>query len=222
MSTTADEEPRRVWYASYGSNLCEERFSCYLSGGRPFGSSSDHPRARDDHPARRAVALEMPYPLYFAGVSKAWGGSPAFIDATTPSGRTLGRGYLITWEQFEDVVAQENARSSGPLAIGDEELEAGFSRQIGPGRYELLVCTGRREGVPIVTFTSPWAIAEAEIGAPAPAYLAMLIGGLREAHGLSDEVLVGYLGSAPGCSPEQVLAALPLAARQRVVSHERH
>jgi hypothetical protein len=156
----------------------------------------------------------MPYPLYFAGTSKVWGGSPAFIDASTRPGRTFGRGYLITWAQFEDVVAQENARSSGPIAIGDEELEGGFARQIGPGHYELMVCTGRLEGVPIVTFTSPRAVADAEIGAPAPAYLAMLIGGLREAHGLSDEALVDYLGSTPGCGPDQVLGALQLAQAQ--------
>jgi hypothetical protein len=213
VSTRADDQPRRVWYASYGSNLNAERFTCYLSGGRPAGSSRDYEGARDKRPARRTVALEMRYPLYFAGTSKTWGGSPAFIDASTPSGRTFGRGYLVTWEQFEDVVAQENGRSSGLIAIGDEKLEPGFSRQIGPGRYELLVCTGRMEGCPVVTFTSPQAVADAEIGAPTPAYLAMLVGGLRETHRLTDEAIVDYLGSAPGCAPEQVLAALPLAAQ---------
>jgi hypothetical protein len=202
---------RRVWYVSYGSNLDAARFTCYLSGGRPAGSSRDYEGARDKRPARRAIALEMPYPLYFAGTSKVWGGSPAFIDASAPSGRTLGRGYLITWEQFEDVVAQENARCSAALAIADEELEGGFARQVGPGRYELLVCTGRLEGAPVVTFTSPRGVATTEIGSPTPAYLAMMIGGLREAHGLTDEALVDYLGSAPGCGPDQVLAALPLA-----------
>jgi hypothetical protein len=154
----------------------------------------------------------MPYPLYFAGVSTQWGGSPAFVDATAPSGSTLGRGYLITWEQFEDVVAQENGRPTEPIAVGDSELEEEFSHQIGPGRYDLLVCTGRLEGVPVITFTSPWAMSDAEIGAPAPAYLAMLIGGLRETHGLSDEDLVQYLGSAPDCSADDVLATLPLAS----------
>jgi hypothetical protein len=206
------EQPRRVWYASYGSNLNAERFNCYLAGGRPAGSSRHYAGARDKHPARRTVALEMQYPLYFAGTTTVWGGSPAFIDISASSGRTFGRGYLITWEQFEDVVAQENARSPGPLGIADEELDSGFSKHIGPGRYDLLVCARRLEGFPVVTFTSPRAVAVAEIGAPAPAYLATMIRGLREAHGLTDEALVDYLGSAPGCGPEHVLAALPLAA----------
>jgi hypothetical protein len=50
-------------------------------------------------------------------------------------------------------------------------------------------------------------MSEATPGAPSAAYLATMIVGLREAHGLSDEELTSYLGSAPGCSRRAVLDA---------------
>jgi hypothetical protein len=49
---------------------------------------------------------------------------------------------------------------------------------------------------------------EAELAAPAPAYLSLLIDGLRESHHLRDDALVSYLGSAPGCSAALVASAL--------------
>ena len=39
-----DEE--LVWYLSYGSNLLEERFLCYIEGGTPPGSKSFHSGSR--------------------------------------------------------------------------------------------------------------------------------------------------------------------------------
>ena len=46
---TSGAEPaneREVFYAAYGSNLCAERFGCYLSGGRPPGLARTHTRGR--------------------------------------------------------------------------------------------------------------------------------------------------------------------------------
>ena len=39
-----DEE--LVWYLSYGSNLLEERFLCYIEEGTPPGSKSFHSGSR--------------------------------------------------------------------------------------------------------------------------------------------------------------------------------
>jgi len=158
-----------------------------------------------------SVALSIAHRLYFTGHSKLWGGAPAFVDTTpAPEHAALARAYLITWEQFEDVVAQENGRSTAPIEIAPGELEDGFSRLIGPGRYENLLCVGRHAGHPVVTFTAPWSLADVEPAAPAPGYLAMLIGGLRESHGLADPAIIRYLASAPGCDEELVRAALAL------------
>ena len=55
-----------------------------------------------------------------------------------------------------------------------------------------------------MTFTAPWSLADVEPAAPAPGYLAMLIGGLRESHGLGDSAIMRYLSSAPGCDEGHV------------------
>jgi hypothetical protein len=208
-ATMSVVERRLIWYASYGSNLDGERFACYIAGGRPRGAKRTHAGARDKTPPLDTVALKIPYQLYFSGESRLWGGSPAFLDTKPVDGVVgLARAYLIGWAQFEDVVAQENGRPSAPIEIEDHVLVPGFSRQIGSGRYENLLCTGRRNGLPVVTFTAPWSLRDVTPGAPSAGYLAMLIAGLREAHDLSDEELTNYLGSAPGCSRDAVLDTL--------------
>ncbi len=116
---------------------------------------------------------------------------------------------MIAWGQFEDVVAQENGRRATlPIDPAVCDLAVGASQRIGPGRYENVLCLGHLDDVPVLTFTSPWPMAEAEVGPPAPAYLALLIDGLRESHHLRDEDLVAYLGAAPGCSEELVASAI--------------
>ena len=207
-------EPRLVWYASYGSNLNTERFACYIDGGRPSRATRTYKGARDKTPPRDWVALRVSHQLYFAGESRIWGGSPAFIDTRSVKGVVcLVRAYLIGWDQFLDVVAQENGRWAGTVEIADDDLVPGFSYQVGSGRYENLLCTDRRNGVPIVTFTSPHPMNEAALGAPSAGYLATLIIGLRQSHALSNEEITSYLGSAPGCSHDAVLDALQLVDR---------
>jgi hypothetical protein len=202
---------RVIWYASYGSNLSAERLACYITGGRPHGSRRTYVGARDNAPPLGTVALEISYQLYFSGESGVWDGSPAFIDTNPVDGIVaLARAYLIGWDQFEDVVAQENGRPSACIEVDDQELVPGFSRRIGSRRYENLLCIGRLDDIAVVTFTAPWSMSEVTPGAPSADYLAMLITGLREAHDLSDEELVRYLGSVPGCSPDAVMAALKL------------
>jgi hypothetical protein len=162
--------------------------------------------------------LDIPFPLYFAGSSEQWGGATCFIDtAENVATPALARAYLITWGQFEDVVAQENARPTTPIELARRELVEGFGRALGPGRYDNLLCVGRMEGSPVLTFTSPWAMATADqklgLDAPSPAYLKMLTSGLRESRAMTDDALVAYLGAAPGCSEDLVVSALGRSLR---------
>jgi hypothetical protein len=206
-------QPRRppglIWYAGYGSNLCAERFRCYIAGGIPPGLTDPCRGARDPTHPRQDRPLDIPHPLYFAGTARPWGGSPCFVDPVPgPEGPTRGRAYLITWEQFEDVVAQENGRPTSPVDLDLAEMTEGDSLRIGPGRYETLLYLGRLEGLPVVTITSPRAMTDPEPGAPSAAYLKVMITGLREAHAMSDDAIVAYLGSARGCSEALVVSAL--------------
>src|SRR5438045_8602947 len=73
-----------VWYACYGSNLWEERFNCYLRGGRVDGMSHPCAGARDPTAARESLVLWMPYRVFFAhAMRSAWGyGGAAMLDVT--------------------------------------------------------------------------------------------------------------------------------------------
>ena len=203
--------PDLVWYAGYGSNLCAERFGCYIAGGIPPGLNNPCRGARDKQLPRLHRPFDIPYRLYFADTARSWGGSPCFLDTARSQGTgtpTRGRAYLITWGQFEDVVAQENGRAISPIDLHTDELTEDRSVRLGPGRYETLLCLGQIEGDPVVTITAPWAMADASPGAPSQTYLRVMVTGLREAHAMSDDAIVAYLGSAPGCSEELVRSAL--------------
>ncbi len=155
------------------------------------------------------MSLALPLQLYFAGTSKVWNGSPCFVDTVvTPGAFSHARAYLIAWQQFEDVVAQENGRLSVPIELGPDDLVPGSTHQIGNDRYENVLCLDTLEGVPVLSLTSPWSMSSAKIDAPSTAYLKVLVTGLREVHGLADEEIIAYLGAAPGCSERLVTQAI--------------
>jgi hypothetical protein len=188
-----------VWYASYGSNLCRERFLCYVRGGRPDGASRDYPGARDDTPPSDDRPLTISGEVFFGAGSVTWGGGTAFYDACS-LGRTLARAYRVTSGQFADVAAQEMRREPG------EDLDlapvmANARHEVGPGRYEALHLVGELDGEPVLTFTAPDP-ATLPHRPPSPAYLSMLARGLGESHGLTAPEVVAYLSGRPGLGHE--------------------
>src|SRR5436305_7842838 len=101
---------KRIWYASYGSNLSyQKRFMCYIAGGRPAGSQNTNPGCRDKTPPIDNKPIAIHLDLYFAEYSQWWNGGVAFIKRGNERSKTLGRIYLITDDQFNDVVLQENS-----------------------------------------------------------------------------------------------------------------
>jgi len=99
-----------VWYASYGSNIFRQRFDCYIKGGRIAGNNRIYTGARDTTPPLSAQNINIPYQLYFAKTSVKWnGGGVGFIrHERDGKNYTLGKMYLITRQQFNDVVRQES------------------------------------------------------------------------------------------------------------------
>ncbi|MBD8868969.1 histone deacetylase [Nocardioides donggukensis] len=184
-----------VWYASYGSNLAPERFACYLEGGRPEGAARSCTGARDSTAPRDERAVVLPGSMFFGWESTTWGGGVSFLDARADD-VAYARAYLVTEEQFADVAAQEMHREPG------EDLDLAHvmehrSHSVGPGHYETLHLVGELEGVPMLTFTAeqPDAIAR---NAPTAPYLATIVSGLRETHGLDDDEVSAYLHDRPG------------------------
>jgi len=187
----------QVWYVSYGSNMSWARFACYIAGGVPPGGSRANPGARDRTLPERAVPVDLPGTVYFAGESPQWGGGVAFYDHTVP-GSTAARGYLVTAEQFADVAAQEMyrlPRHGDPLADLLLAPIDGGRHELGPGRYETLVEVGRLEDLPLLTFTSPHGLDHVEHTQPTEAYLSMVRDGLRESRDWDDEQVASYLRS---------------------------
>jgi hypothetical protein len=185
-----------VWYAAYGSNMYAGRLRYYLTGGTPPGGRRTYPGCRNPAPPRRSVPVMLPGGVYFALESPAWTGGMALYDAGL-DGEAAGRAHLVTSSQFADIAAQEMYRPTTDERDLAEVVSSGRHR-IGVGRYETLVCAGKLDGYPMVTFTAPWRADEVEWRPPAPAYLAFLAGGLREAHGWSADRITGYLGNLPG------------------------
>ena len=167
-----------------------------------------YPGARDKTAPRGLRGLWLSGQVYFALESKVWTGGMAFLDPASP-GKAAGRGYLITTEQFADVVAQEMHREPGTVSVDVEALLGVGSLALGDGRYETLVLAGYSDGAPVVTFTAPERFSP--VAAPSAAYLRMLAAGLREAHGWDLRVSAEYLAQLPGAdllTQDAILQAL--------------
>ena len=199
-----------VWYVSYGSNMNAKRFGCYLAGGTPEGAERCYPGCRETRPPLATRRYELPGGVYFATWSRVWRGGRAFYDPGLP-GTAPARAYLITAGQFADVAAQEMYRDPGTDLDLTEVLTAGRA-EVGPGRYETLLCPGYLDDRPVLTFTAPWCAHDVDGQAPSPEYLRMLATGLREAHGWDLPRAAGYLAGLPGAagtwSAEAIVAAL--------------
>jgi hypothetical protein len=175
-----------VWYCAYGSNLDAGRFAEYVR------------RCRDPSPPRADVPATVGGGLRFERSSARWGrGGVAFLDVDAP-GTALCRRWLVTADQFADVVAQENRAEPGTVTVDWDRLAADGAAVAAAGWYGRLVRCGEVDGVPVVTFT---ATDHVEPSAPSAAYLRVLARGLRDAHGLGPSAVADYLLAAPGVAP---------------------
>ena len=191
-----DASDHLVWYAAYASNLSWYRFSHYLEGGVLAESGRNHDGARDVSPPRAMTPLVLPGSVYFATESTFWGGGRALYDQDA-DGEAVARGYLITHQQLADVLSQEMRLP--PVTDWALPIKPGGRIQIGSGHYETVICTGKHQGRPVVTFTAPWGAGDMKLVAPAPAYLAMIGRGLLETvPAWSVRQAATYLAGLPG------------------------
>lgn len=156
----AFEEQTFVWYACYGSNLCKERFLWYIQGGGPKNNYGCQDKT--------LPVVDRPYiinhELYFANQSRTWSnGGVAFLKTErNEKAYTLGRAYLITAAQFEDIKKQEGASANW---------------------YGHVLDLGTLGGIPVKTLTRvPGNIGQYIINTPSLEYLDMLRRGLWEAY----------------------------------------
>ena len=167
-----------IWYVSYGSNMLEERFLCYIEGGCfEDGGSYNEPCQDTTRPLEKR-AIDIPYDMYFGNTSGSWNGcGVSFLD-TTKEGHALGVAYLITREQFEHVAAEENC---GRFPNG-----TGYW-------YENIRNLGEMDGFEMVTITNDELRPYNE---PCEEYLNTLKRGIRENWSeMSEEDIDNYLDS---------------------------
>ena len=166
-----------IWYVSYGSNMLEERFLCYIEGGCFEGSASYRDACKDPTRPLEKRAIDIPYDMYFGNYSGSWEGcGVSFLD-TTKDGHALGVAYLITREQFEHVAAEENG-----------------GRSPGYGNwYEDIISLGEMDGFEMLTISNDELRPYNE---PCEEYLNTLKRGIRENWSeMSEEDIENYLDS---------------------------
>ena len=139
----------------------------------------------------------LPGGLRFVGVSSVWGGGLAVYDGEA-AGEVAARAYLISAEQFVDVLAQETRREPGLELDLSPVRETGW-HSFGPGHYQTLANVGVRDKLPMLTFTSA-RLTDVVDNAPSAGYLRTMAVGLAEAHGWSPRRIAGYLGRFPGAA----------------------
>ncbi len=197
---TSEGRDDLIWYASYGSNVNRARFLCYLEGGTPVGTLLPQRGARDRSLPRDDAPCTFRSAIRFAGYSARWEGAPALLEHRRASPGALGRRYLITKEQFVDVVAQENG-AEGPLSIPFDEVLPDGHTLIDTRAYDTIIGLDPVDGIPVATFTSSDIPEQRPAAAPSAAYLATIVRGLAEVHDLDHETLAQRLHRADGVAP---------------------
>jgi len=184
---------KHLWYASYGSNILESRFHCYIKGGQPEGSSKKYIGCSNNELPKSKKEITINRELYFAKKSKSWDkGGVCFIkNNIDKNAKTLGRMYLITSDQYVEIVIQETNHEGALVIDFDRAKELGsyiFKRK---SWYGNLIYLGEEDCYPIFTFTNEKNL-EDEINPPSHNYLLSIITGLKETYKLNSIEIKKY------------------------------
>lgn len=158
-----------VWYASYGSNMCSERFACYIQGGCCKDNGRHYAGCSDKTPWSKTYFTEIRGSVCFGNHSSSWGGGVAFYR-DSPCGKSIARLYRIKRSQLHEIQDQEGNS---------------------PKWYGKIACLGIvADGAPIFTLTSE---REPERVKPTEAYLNVLRRALEEECGMKKKDVERYL-----------------------------
>ncbi len=167
-----------VWYLSYGSNMLFERFMHYIRGGSFQKGGACHEPCADQSEPRRKACCRIPYDMYYAKSSPSWGGKAVSFLDTSQEGEALGVAYLVTRQQFDHVVIQENG---------------GRPPVLNQSWYDKTLSLGYLDGYEVVTFTNSEKLPPND---PSEEYLETLAAGLRENYTeMTEEEIREYLRS---------------------------
>ena len=169
-----------VWYVAYGSNLLTDRMLAYLVGcgdDRPWGP---HRGARDPAPPLDDRRVVVPQTVHFGGHSTRWDGGCCICPAEAPHPDAMpvvGRAWLMTYGQIQDVIAQENGMPTDAASLPDAPPGPGEAVVVVDGVIDLLIGMDPIDGRPAVTFGST---APPPPGPPSLSYRQVLVEGMAE------------------------------------------
>lgn len=189
-----------VWYASYGSNISNERFLCYILGGRAKGAQTSEEGCKDSTLPIKYENITIPRMQYYSKSSYRWQNQGvAFIDSKYSEHYTYGRMYLVTEDQFSDVVKQENRmKVNETLDLKLEEARHQGSATVVEGSwYGRILFLGERDGYPIYTFTNIEDYKQ-DVSKPSKEYIQMIGSGLFENYHFTLNELSQYFSEKPG------------------------
>ena len=180
IGEVADE----VWYVAYGSNLSADRLRRYLARCDPSSDPLD----------RRPMVLD--HRLFFADHSTRWGGGCAFVDPEADVGAgTLATAWLVPVTQFLGIWAAENGVAERDVAFDPAPLSPGEARLAHPsGRYGLVLGCPSPDRRSALTFTTPERPLP-DATPPSDDYVATIVAGLIEGHGLSEAAARTYVAA---------------------------
>jgi hypothetical protein len=186
-----------VWYVCYGSNLLEERFLCYIKGGKIPNNDKFERGAKDKSLPVKSEGIIIPYRLFFSFNPPKWNGSGvAFINyEKEPNAVTYGRKYLITKEQFLDVIRQENSLPEDyPINIDKEELIKNGSLVLFENSYYgRLLYLGISNNYPMYSFTCITKMSDMKKTTLFGTYYDVIANGLKETYVMNDNDIKKYL-----------------------------
>lgn len=187
-----------VWYCSYGSNILENRFHCYIEGGKPKGSNTNYDGCSDKNLPTESEETYIASEIYFAKKSRTWNnGGVAFIKNNFDETQTLAKMYLITARQFLEVVQQENNLKTLPKVDFVSLIQMGSTIIPDIKWYNKIIYLGQQNDYPIFTITHG-DDDFAEVNKPDSAYLKIIIEGLKENFNFNENDVVGYLENKKG------------------------
>ncbi|MFP7296992.1 hypothetical protein [Neobacillus niacini] len=170
-------------------------------GGKPAGSSKVEIGCRNTSLPLKESVFEIQHPLYFAKEAARWGfQGVAFIGLSSEKENvTLSKKYLVTREQFLDILKQENNGLEFDIHLEDV-IEKGSQVFRNNAWYGNILYLGEHEQYPIFTFTAPWDVKEVQLKKPSYEYLSTIVKGLKR--DFSDEEIYEYLKEKDGINGE--------------------
>ena len=149
-----------VWYVSYGSNMCAERFASYIEGGYCDRNGREYDACADDTLPTESVAVTLDGNMYFANFNEgAWENSAVSFYDEKGFGIAYGRAYLVKECQLEHIHTREGRGSHWY-----------------PDTLEL----GEIEGIRAITFTNKNVKPSAPMCQISAAYISTIMDGLQE------------------------------------------